>query len=598
MFSKICKIIKEKSNKIISSVSEIRKQRISQRKFVKPGKHEFNLKKISYGNLELETKLTVSFAALIILFIFPISVSLLKFNETVKLLNEINSVTISEVNTASSVSVNLKEIEKNLYASALTDNITKKEDYAQASENIHNVLISELQNLKSLLPEDINLIDKVLAMLKKESAIRYEIMNSKYKSDATRIIFNSYEPVINDINSSLNIITENINVSVQEKAVESLQTVKFSLLMTVSAAFSALMLGIIISKVITKSFSDPINQIEGLAMALSEGNLSYEITYESKNELGRLAENLRKSTNSLTSYINEIDAVMNQLSEGRLDIKSDSKFNGDFNKIELSISKSFNMLSETLEDINRLSSEVSERSSHLMKNSQNISKGAADQSSSIEESYAAIEEISDYVKANTENTYDAKNKLIIIDSEIAICSAIMNEMVGAMSEISIKSREIEKIIKVIDNITFQTNILALNAAVEAAHAGTAGKGFAVVADEVKNLASNSSEAAKNIALLIEETRKAVLKGDELANKTASSLSRVIVSANDATDKVKEISKASEEQSAAIEQIKAGIQHVSNVVQANSSAAEQSYYESRELFSSSQSLYSLVNKFVF
>ncbi len=598
MFSKLYKITKIKITSIVSSASNVIKSMSSQVNHKQNKKAIFKFKGISFDDMKLDKKLAASFAAIIILFVIPVSVSLLKFNETVELLKEINDVTIPEVYLASSVSTNLKEIEKNLYASTLTDNQAKKDDYIEDSIVLYDEAVSSLEKLNSLLADNSKSVEEVLKMLENEAEIRQEIMSSKYKSDASRMIFNSYEPIVNNINSDINIITENINASLLERALEYDKTAKFSIILTISMALSAILLGLIISKIITGSITNPISQIESLAVALSEGNLDYRITYESKNEIGRLAEILRNSTISLTSYINEIDEVMKQLSEGDLSIKTSDKFKGDFKRIDRSIDASVNLLAETMKGINQLASEVSLRSNQLLSNSLNISEGAADQSSSIEESYAAIEEISVYVKSNTENTYDASNRLLNIDNEIALCSESMNKMVEAMSEISYKSKEIEKTIKILDNITFQTNLLALNAAVEAAHAGSAGNGFAVVANEVKNLAANSSEAAKNIAMLIEDTLETVSKGNELANATASSLSKVVLSANDATNRVTEISRASEEQLASIEQIKAEMEHISNVVKANSSTAKESYSDSRELSSRSQMLLDMVNKFVF
>ncbi|MDD2494983.1 MAG: methyl-accepting chemotaxis protein [Tissierellia bacterium] len=174
----------------------------------------------------------------------------------------------------------------------------------------------------------------------------------------------------------------------------------------------------------------------------------------------------------------------------------------------------------------------------------------------------------------------------------------MKQMILSIKEISLKSKEIRKIIKFIDDISFQTNILALNAAVEAAHAGNAGKGFSVVADEVRNLANKSSEAAHNTTSLIEDTINAVIKGSEIADKTAASLSNVVLSSKEAAEKVVEISIASEEQSIAIEQIKIGIEQISRVVQLNSSDAEKSASASEDLFSQIYILNNLVSSFNF
>lgn len=596
MFKKVFKIINKKIIHTLSSILKFIKLKTDSLKSGRGKRQYISNKKMNFDNMKLGTKLEASFAVIIILFIIPISVSMLKYNETVKLLKKVNDVTIPEVYYASSVSDNLKIIEKNLYASTLTDNKAKKDDYIKESQSLYSEAVKNLENLKVFLNSDTENVDTILKTLEEEARIRDVVMTSKYKSDASRMIFNSYDPIIIKINSNLDLITEKINAELQENAEESDKASKFTLMLTIAATTTVVLLGWIISKSIAASIAKPIMQIEDFAMSLSEGNLDCEIEYESNNEIGRLAEDLRKSSYSLALYINEIDYAMKQLSEGNLDITTSGNFKGDFKKIGQSIDASVSLLSDTLKGISQLSSEVSLRSSQLLTNSQTISKGAAEQSSSIEESQTAIDEISEYAKANTENTHDARNTLYKIDGEITSCSKSMNEMLDTMSEISKKSSDIEKFIKVIDNITFQTNLLALNAAVEAARAGNAGKGFAVVADEVRSLALNSSEAAKNIASIIDETSQAIHNGNKLANETATSLSKIVTSSNDATIKISEITKASEEQLSAIREIKSGIDHISTIVLANSNAAEQSYADSCELSLRSQKLHNMLGKF--
>ncbi len=341
---------------------------------------------------------------------------------------------------------------------------------------------------------------------------------------------------------------------------------------------------------------EPVNEASAILKNMASGNLHVNMKGDYRGDHAVIKNALNSTIDIINGYISEISQVLGEMAKGNLNVAITSEYKGDFIALKESINGISTSLNDVMREINIAAQQVASGTAQVSDGSQAISQGAAQQASSIEELTSIVTRIASQTKQNALNAGQANKMTEEVKDKAVQGNDQMKALQQAMAEINESSTNISKIIKVIDDIAFQTNILALNAAVEAARAGIHGKGFAVVAEEVRNLAARSGEAAKETTELIEGSIRKVEAGTTIADQTASSLSDIVIGVEKAAGLVGQIASASNEQASAISQVDRGIEELSQVVQTNSATAEEAAAASEELSSQAEMLKTMVAQF--
>lgn len=406
-------------------------------------------------------------------------------------------------------------------------------------------------------PEEVRLYKRILDMRLKYIDVRNKMIAIQKAGDKTALaegVGKEFMPIVTEYLQTIRDINTFYDNQVMQAATTVESSYKFSTMMISIVTLVGIILGIVISFILTKGITVPLKSAVDLAEMVANGHLSQhdDVVIRRKDEIGQLLLSLKRMRENLFNTVSKIRAG---------------------------------------------SESISTSATQVATGNLDLSSRTEEQASSLEETASSMEELTSTVKQNADNASQAHMLSSQATTSAVKGQEVITQVVATMQDITASSQKMEDIINVIDGIAFQTNILALNAAVEAARAGEQGRGFAVVATEVRNLAQRSASAAKEIKALIDTSVAQVKQGSRLAADAGNVMTEIAQGAQRSTDVIAEISAASKEQSAGIEQVSEAVMQLDQVTQQNAALVEQSAAASESMRDQAQKLVEAVSIFV-
>ncbi|WP_416408130.1 methyl-accepting chemotaxis protein [Agrobacterium rosae] len=376
----------------------------------------------------------------------------------------------------------------------------------------------------------------------------------------------------------------------------------------------------------------PLGLLTTAVKSLSEGKLETEIPYtQRKNEFGNIARALevfrenaheklviegrsveeraeaeaergrndaekRETDRQIDFAVNQLAGGLARLSQGDLTQTIDTPFSGRLEQLRSDFNNSLANLKDVLAQIRERTLVIQHNGMEMRESSNDLSRRTESQAASLEQTAAAVEEITVTVKSSADRAREANQAVRITQKSADSSGTVVKNAIDAMGRIEDASKKIEQIIETIDDIAFQTNLLALNAGIEAARAGEAGKGFAVVAQEVRELAQRSADAAREIKTLINQSTNEVGTGALLVQEAGQVLSDISTQIVVVSQHVETIATATADQASALQEVNGSVNQMDQMTQQNAAMAEESSAATQMLSEEVEALLGLVQRF--
>lgn len=555
----------------------------------------------SIKNMKISQKLILSYAIVLIMLVLSILVSIVNL---VRIGNQVETFyngPFMASAAANSVNTNFELMQKSVYRAISNSSQVITDEAINDAQLAAQEIQTQMPIIKEHFLGDVSIVENLQAKLTELAPMReavLEMAKNNQNAEAAQYMEDNNIKVIAEAQTYLDTLIESANTRGQALIIslKSAQVASIVILSILGVASVVISIGF--ATVITKGITDPVIQIEKTAKNLEQGILNADISYESEDEIGHLADSMRKSMSALSAMIADVSYLLDEISKGNFQVKTKNEagYLGEFIPLLLSIREMNTNLSDTIRQINDTSEQVAVGSTQMAQNAQDLAEGATEQAGAVEELNASIEGIANMSETSALNTKQAYEQITESVEMAEESRRDMGKLLEAMERINTTSQEIGNIISEIEDIASQTNLLSLNASIEAARAGEAGRGFAVVADQIGKLASDSAQSAVNTRELIGKTLEEIELGNNIADSTSKSFEEVINEMRKFADIAKETSESSNEQYENLRQVKEGIDQISGVVQSNSAAAEETSATSEELAAQSDNLKNLIGKF--